>query len=62
MIPSAILGGIAFLVTLPIYVFYWKGPEIRERSKFAQNVASDRQNVKSKRAARESEKPGSSVV
>jgi hypothetical protein len=35
---STILACLAFLVTLPIYVFYWKGPQIRERSKFAQEV------------------------
>jgi hypothetical protein len=29
-------------VTIPIYIFYWKGPEIRARSKFAQTVAGDR--------------------
>lgn len=40
--PSTILGFIAILVTIPIYVFYWKGPEIRARSKFAQSVASER--------------------
>lgn len=41
--PTTILGGLAFLVTIPIYVFYWKGPQIRENSKFAQLLASDRQ-------------------
>lgn len=40
--PTTILGVLAILVTLPIYVFYWKGPEIREKSKFAQTLASDR--------------------
>lgn len=40
--PTTILGVLAILVTLPIYVFYWKGPEIREKSKFAQILASDR--------------------
>lgn len=39
---STILGCIAFVVALPIYVFYWKGPVIRERSKFAQTLAADR--------------------
>jgi hypothetical protein len=27
---------------VPIYVFYWKGPEIRAKSKFAQQLAADR--------------------
>lgn len=40
--PTTILGVLAILVTVPIYVFYWKGPEIREKSKFAQILASDR--------------------
>ncbi|KAI9846800.1 MAG: hypothetical protein M1837_003649 [Sclerophora amabilis] len=39
---STILACIAILVTIPIYIFYWKGPVIRERSKFAQTLASDR--------------------
>lgn len=39
--PSTILAVVALLVTLPIYVFYWKGPEIRARSKFAQRLASE---------------------
>ena len=41
-IPSTILAGIAIAVTIPIYIFYWKGPVIREKSKFAQVLASDR--------------------
>ena len=28
---------------IPIYVFYWKGPIVRERSKFAQSLVSDRE-------------------
>ncbi|KAL8830701.1 MAG: hypothetical protein Q9191_001283 [Dirinaria sp. TL-2023a] len=40
--PSTILACLAFVVTIPIYVFYWKGPIVRERSKFAQTLASDR--------------------
>lgn len=40
--PSTVLACIAFVVTIPIYVFYWKGPWIREKSKFAQTLASDR--------------------
>lgn len=39
---STLLGGLAILVAIPIYVFYWKGPEIRRRSKFAQTLAADR--------------------
>ncbi|CUM65893.1 uncharacterized protein PRCAT00003543001 [Priceomyces carsonii] len=39
---STILGCIAIIVALPIYVFYWKGPYIRDKSKFAQTLAADR--------------------
>lgn len=41
--PSTILGFISIFVTIPIYVFYWKGPQIRARSKFACSVEKDRQ-------------------
>ncbi|KAL9035086.1 MAG: hypothetical protein Q9214_006752 [Letrouitia sp. 1 TL-2023] len=40
--PSLILGFLALIVTIPIYIFYWKGPEVRARSKFAQTLACDR--------------------
>jgi len=40
--PSTILAFIAIFVTVPIYVFYWKGPQIRERSRFAQSLAGGR--------------------
>ena len=39
---TTILACLAVVVTLPIYLFYWKGPYIREKSKFAQVLASDR--------------------
>jgi hypothetical protein len=35
---STILACLAFLVTIPIYIVYWKGPEIRAKSKFAQDL------------------------
>ncbi|KAL8732370.1 MAG: hypothetical protein Q9166_002768 [cf. Caloplaca sp. 2 TL-2023] len=41
--PTIILGCLAFLVTIPIFVFYWKGPEVRARSKFAQTLAHERE-------------------
>lgn len=40
--PTTILGCLAFCITIPIYIFYWKGPEIRKRSKFAQTLATER--------------------
>ena len=42
VLPTIILACLAFLVTIPIFVFYWKGPAIRARSKFAQSLACDR--------------------
>ncbi|KAI1338588.1 major facilitator superfamily transporter [Xylariaceae sp. FL0016] len=39
---SSILGCIAVVVAIPIYVFYWKGPEIRAASAFAQTLEADR--------------------
>ena len=40
--PTTILAILGVLVAIPIYVFYWKGPIVREKSKFAQVLASDR--------------------
>ena len=40
---STLLGCIAVLVMIPVYIFYWKGPAIRKRSKFAQTLEADRQ-------------------
>lgn len=39
---STLLGCLALLVAIPIYVFYWKGPAIRAKSKFAQTLAADK--------------------
>lgn len=49
---STILAIIALLVTIPIYIFYWRGPEIREKSKFAQTLAADRARNKNRRISR----------
>lgn len=56
---STILGCIAVLVAIPIYIFYWKGPEIRQASKFAQTLAADREKNAGRRVSRMSrqEKP-----
>lgn len=40
---STFLGFVAIIVAIPIYVFYWKGPVIRKKSKFAQTLAADRE-------------------
>lgn len=49
---STILACLAAAVTVPIYVFYWKGPGIRARSKFAQELDSDRRARSGRRASR----------
>ena len=46
---STLLGCIGVLVMIPIYVFYWKGPAIRARSKFAQTLEADRQQHQGRR-------------
>ncbi|PGG99816.1 hypothetical protein GX51_06107 [Blastomyces parvus] len=40
--PSTILAIISLVVTIPIYIFYWKGAVIREKSKFARILAANR--------------------
>ncbi|KAK2063601.1 major facilitator superfamily transporter [Colletotrichum caudatum] len=39
---STTLACLALMVTIPVYIIYWKGPAIRERSKFAQSLEADR--------------------
>lgn len=39
---STILACLAICVTVPIYIFYFYGPRIRARSKFAQEISSER--------------------
>lgn len=46
---STILACLAFLVTIPIYIVYWKGPEIRAKSKFAQSLDKSRTERTEKR-------------
>lgn len=43
--PSTFLGFMAILFTIPIYVFYWKGPTIRDKSPFAQVLLADRKKA-----------------
>lgn len=40
---NTFLAFVAILVAIPVYIFYWKGPVIREKSKFAQTLAADKQ-------------------
>ena len=46
---STILACISVVVTIPIYVFYQKGPQIREKSKFAQSLDQSRAKREQKR-------------
>lgn len=46
---STILACLAILVTIPIYFVYWKGPEIRAKSKFAESLDKSREVAKEKR-------------
>jgi len=39
--PTTVLAFIAIFVTIPVYLFYWYGPKIRAKSKFAQVLAAD---------------------
>lgn len=48
---STLLGCAGVLVMIPVYVFYWKGPAIRARSKFAQTLEADRQRHLGHRAS-----------
>lgn len=38
-ISGLLLFAVSFVVCIPVYVIYWKGPQIRKRSKMAQEVA-----------------------
>ncbi|KAI9818059.1 MAG: hypothetical protein M1827_000683 [Pycnora praestabilis] len=53
---TTILACLAFVVTVPIYIFYWKGPAIRERSRFAQTLASDKKKSGGQPVVTEGEK------
>lgn len=42
---STILFCISALLVAAVYVIYWKGPTLRKRSKFAQKLAEERQEI-----------------
>jgi hypothetical protein len=48
---STFLACVSIIVIAPIYVFYKKGPAIRNKSKFAQSVNETWQKSKEKRAS-----------
>jgi len=41
--PSLILTILALIITVPVYIIYWKGPTIRKKSNFACELADLRQ-------------------
>ncbi|AQZ16410.1 hypothetical protein BZL39_J05790 [Zygosaccharomyces parabailii] len=47
---STLLGCLAIICTIPIYIFYWKGPQIREKSKFAQELSASFATQKEERS------------
>lgn len=47
--PSTILACLSVIVIIPIYIFYWKGPQIREKSKFAQELNAGRKQSVARR-------------
>jgi MFS family permease len=48
---STILFCIAAILVLAVYVIYWKGPELRKRSAFAQQLKSARSDVGGRRVS-----------
>jgi MFS family permease len=49
---STVLACLSCLVVAPIYLFYWKGPQIRAKSKFAQSLVAERAANNGRRVSR----------
>lgn len=49
---STVLACLSCVVVAPIYVFYWKGPQIRAKSKFAQALAAENKTNQGRRVSR----------
>lgn len=58
---STILACVSLVVTIPIYFFYRKGPQIRARSPFAKKVMEETRQRKILREASQGEKRGDST-
>ncbi|KAI7164167.1 MFS general substrate transporter [Hortaea werneckii] len=54
---TTLLAAISCVVVVPIYVFYWFGPQIRDRSKFAKSLAADREATNGRRISKASNLP-----
>lgn len=55
---STILACIAFVLVIAVYVIYWKGPELRKRSPFAQQLKDARMGDEQTPSRRVSALPG----
>lgn len=53
--PSTLLGFLAIIFIIPLYIFYWNGPRMREKSKFAQVLLADRKRKTEKTGRRPSQ-------
>ncbi|KAL4975529.1 hypothetical protein BDW66DRAFT_160334 [Aspergillus desertorum] len=58
---STVLACLSCLVVIPIYVFYWKGPQIRASSKFAQALEAENKTNQGRRVSRMSSQGWGSV-
>jgi MFS family permease len=54
---STILGALSCLIVIPIYVFYWWGPQIRDRSKFAKSLSAKREQTHGRRVSKTADVP-----
>jgi len=46
---GTVLACIALVVTIPVYIFYWYGPKIREHCKYAKKIEAERQQKEARR-------------
>lgn len=49
---STVLACLSVVVVIPVYIFYWKGPAIRAKSKFAESLAAENKANKGRRVSR----------
>lgn len=52
---STLLGCLAVIFITPIYIFYWNGPKLRKKSKFAMILMADRKRAAEKSGRRPSQ-------
>ena len=51
------LAGLSCLIVVPIYVFYWYGPQIRDRSNFAKSLSAQREATGGRRVSKTAATP-----